>query len=108
MLIGEKLDLKMDADLARTDPEFAVYHAARKSKDIVTMKKFEKKNPNYLQAKRADWWRTQYKKADMQILDKRYDDVLQNLLDPQPSPPESKGPSPRGATARQRPQNPLK
>jgi hypothetical protein len=79
LVANEKLDLEIDADLARTDQEFAAYNQARRSKDVETMQRIEKRNPFYLQAKRAEWWRHQYAKADIQILDKKYLDVLQNL-----------------------------
>ncbi|MGH9794317.1 MAG: hypothetical protein ACRD5G_06065 [Candidatus Acidiferrales bacterium] len=83
---GEKLNEKIDAELAQTDAEFAEYLGARRTNDVETAQKIEGTNPNYLQAKRAEWWRQRYAEANIQILDKKYADVLQRLVSPVASP----------------------
>lgn len=78
----KKLNERIEAELAQADPEFSEYMRARRSKDIETARKIEGANPNYLEAKRAEWWRQRYAEADIQILDKKYDEVLRLLVSP--------------------------
>ena len=87
LLVQEKLNERIDSEIAEEDPEFAQYKLAVESKNVDKIREIEKGNPNYLQSKRQLWWIQRYLKAGIRIMDKKYQDVLQRLVAPPPIQP---------------------
>ena len=75
---SEKLTQAMDEEIAKSDPSFAEYLGLRESR--IDDERFAPYPPNYLEEMRANWWRKQYREADIEILDERYDAVLESLV----------------------------
>ena len=75
---SEKLTQAMDEEIAKSDPSFAEYLELRESR--IDDERFAAYPPNYLEEMRANWWRKQYREADIEILDERYDAVLESLV----------------------------
>lgn len=69
----EKLLAVVDAELIRTDPEFAdhVHRAAVDPSDP----KVQERGPLYRDAKRDEWWKQRFREAKVEIKDERFKDA---------------------------------
>jgi len=70
---SEKLNKAIDAELVRTDPEFAEYMTLAKTDP--GNEKVASKSPIYVEGKRDQWWRQRYREAKIEIKDKRFEGV---------------------------------
>ena len=78
MIESEKLTQAMDEEIAKSEPSFAEYSKLRESN--IDDERLEAYPPNYLEEMRANWWRKQYRAADIEILDERFGAVLELLV----------------------------
>lgn len=78
MVEGEKLGEAIDAEIAKDDPSFAEYLELRGS-NVIGEQQGEYP-PYYLEGTRAKWWSEQYRDANIEILDERYNEVLHLLV----------------------------
>lgn len=78
VLMQEKTDKAIDQQLIRSDPEFAEY--IRLAGEEPSHEKVQSKGPNYLAAKRWQWWQERYREADIVIKDARFDGVRKLLF----------------------------
>lgn len=74
LVAWEKLDRAIDEELIRADPEFAEY--MRLAKTDPSDEKVQSKGPNYVAAKRYEWWHERYREAKIEIKDERFKDAL--------------------------------
>ena len=85
LVLDEKLNQKIDESIARQDPVFAEYAQARALNNLSRMREIDKDDPAYLSGKRAEWWRQEYARAGIRILDKRFQDVFAQITRPKPA-----------------------
>jgi DNA phosphorothioation-dependent restriction protein DptG len=71
----EKLNTIIDAEIAEEDEKYRAFLEQRQQG------RWPKEySPNYDEMMREDWWREQYRKANVEILDDRFEDALRLLL----------------------------
>jgi hypothetical protein len=76
LILGEKLKVIIDNEIAVSDTEYAVF--IKRGRLLPSGDPME--SVTYEEEMRDAWWREQYRKADIDILDDRFEDALRLLL----------------------------
>ena len=83
MVIEEKLEALINAEIAKEDEEFRRYNKALYEEEFEILKEIKGGWRDYFEKKRRQWWKQQYSKADIRILDDRFSEVLEMLIPPE-------------------------